>query len=119
LYGATWSLQGGQWVFDSGVNYADGVNIVQQVPASQIDAAASNLNDITCAHLVYTDSSGVKHSLWYHTAKNLYYIITNFKQMLEQTPQFHHSHLLLAFWYRATWEPGDLWPMLNKVLPNV
>ncbi len=118
LYGATWSLQGGQWVFDGGVNYADGVNIVRQVPASQIDTAASNLNDVTCAHLVYTDSSGIKHSLWYHTAKNLYYIITNFKQILEQVPQFNHSHLQVAFWYRATWEPGDLWPMLNTVLPN-
>ena len=33
LYGATWSLQGGQWVFDGGVNYADGVALVQQIPA--------------------------------------------------------------------------------------
>ena len=69
-------------------------------------------------HLVYTDSSGVKHSLWYHTAKNLYYVITNFKQILEKVPQFGHSHLQIAVWYRATWEPGDVWPMLTKVLPN-
>jgi len=118
LYGATWSLQGGQWVFAGGVNYADGVALVNQIPASQIDTANSNLNDLTCAHLVYTDSSGVKHSLWYHTAKNLYYIISNFRQILEQTPQFHHSNLQIAMWYRATWEPSDVWKMIDPILPN-
>src|SRR6266446_5767854 len=118
LYGATWRLQGGQWVFDSGVNYQDALALVSQIPASQIDAGASNLNDPTCAHLVYTDSSGVEHSLWYHTAKNLYYIITNFQKILQQVPQFGHNHLQIAVWYRATWEPGDLWPMIDNVLPN-
>jgi hypothetical protein len=118
LYGATWHQSGGQWVFDGGVNYADGVALVQQIPASQVDTAASNLNDPTCAHLVYTDSSGVRHSVWYHTAKNLYYIISNFRKIIEQAPQFDHSHLQIAVWYRATWEPGDVWPMLRNVLPN-
>ncbi len=118
LYGAIWHLSGGRWVFDSGINYADGVALVQKIPASQVDAAASNLNDPTCVRLVYTDSSGVQHSLWYHTAKNLYYIISNFRQILEQTPQFGHRHLQIAVWYRATWEPGDVWPMLRNVLPN-
>ena len=118
LYGATWRLSGGKWVFDGGVNYSDGVALVQQIPSSQIDKAASNLNDPTCAHLVYTDSSGVEHSLWYHTARNLYYIISNFRKMIEQVPQFDHSHLQIAVWYRATWEPGDVWPMLKDVLPN-
>ncbi|MGI9058063.1 MAG: hypothetical protein ACR2H5_05755 [Ktedonobacteraceae bacterium] len=118
LYGATWSLQGGQWVFNGGVNYADGVAQVQQIPASEIDTANSNMNDLTCAHLVYTDASGVKHSMWYHTAKNLYYIINNFRQVLKQTPQFHHSNLLIAVWYRATWEPGEVWKMLTPILPN-
>jgi hypothetical protein len=118
LYGASWRLQGGNWTFEAGVNYQDGVNIASQIAPSQIDSNASDLNDPTCAHLVYTDSAGVKHSLWYHTAKNLYYIITNFRQILEQTPQFKHSHLLIAVWYRASWEPGDVWSMLKPVLPN-
>lgn len=118
LYGATWKLENGNWVFDTGVNYSDGVALVSQIPQSQIDTAASNLNDSTCAHLVYTDSRGVKHSLWYHTAKNLYYIISNFEKILNQVPQFKHSHLQIAVWYRATWEPGDVWSLVDTILPN-
>ncbi len=118
LYGASWRLEGGQWVFDTGVTYQDAQALISQIPPSQIDATASNLNDPTSAHLVYTDSSGVEHSMWYHTAKNLYYIITNFKSILQQVPQFRNSHLQIAVWYRATWEPGDLWPMIDNVLPN-
>ena len=118
LYGATWRLENGNWVFDTGVNYADGQALVSQIPQSEIDAAASNLNDPTCAHLVYTDSSGVKHSLWFHTAKNLYYIISNFEKILNQVPQFKHSHLQIAVWYRATWEPGDVWSLIDNILPN-
>jgi len=118
LYGASWHLEGGQWVFDTGVTYQDAQALISQIPPAQIDATASNLNDPTSAHLVYTDSSGVEHSMWYHTAKNLYYIITNFKSILQQVPQFRNSHLQIAVWYRATWEPGDLWPMIDNVLPN-
>lgn len=118
LYGATWRFEGGKWVFDTGVNYADGQALVSQIPQSQIDTAASDLNDPTCAHLVYTDSSGVKHSLWFHTAKNLYYVISNFEKMLKQVSQFGHSNLQIAVWYRATWEPGDVWPLIDNILPN-
>ena len=118
LYGATWRMENGNWVFDTGVNYADGQAIVSQIPQSQIDTVASDLNDPTCAHLVYTDSNGVKHSLWFHTAKNLYYIISNFEKILKQVPQFGHSNLQIAFWYRATWEPGDVWPLIDNLLPN-
>lgn len=118
LYGASWHLEGGQWVFDTGVTYQDAQALISQISPSQIDATASNLNDPTSAHLVYTDSSGVEHSMWYHTAKNLYYIITNFKSILQQVPQFRNSYLQIAVWYRATWEPGDLWPMIDHVLPN-
>src|SRR5713101_2663285 len=118
LYGASWHLEGGQWVFDTGVTYQDAQALISQIPPAQIDATASNLNDPTSAHLVYTDSSGVEHSMWYHTAKNLYYIITNYKSILQQVPQFRNSHLQIAVWYRATWEPGDLWPMIDNVLPN-
>ena len=118
LYGATWRLENGNWVFDTGVNYADGVALVSKIPQSEIDAAASNLNDPTCAHLVYTDSNGIKHSLWYHTAKNLYYVISNFEKILNQVPQFKHSHLQIAVWYRATWEPGGVWSLVDNILPN-
>ncbi|MGZ3630145.1 MAG: hypothetical protein ACXVDN_21100 [Ktedonobacteraceae bacterium] len=118
FYGATWRLVNGNWVFDTGVNYADGVALVSKIPQSEIDTAASDLNDPTCAHLVYTDSSGVKHSLWYHTAKNLYYVISNFEKILNQVPQFKHSHLHIAVWYRATWEPGDVWSLIDNILPN-
>ena len=118
LYGATWRLENGNWVFDTGVNYADGVALVSKIPQSEIDAAASNLNDPTCAHLVYTDSNGVKHSLWYHTAKNLNYIISNFEKILKQVPQFGHHNLQIAVWYRATWEPGDVWSLIDNILPN-
>ena len=118
LYGATWRMEGGQWVFDSGVNYQDAQALISQIPASEIDAGMSDLNDTTSAHLVYTDTSGVQHSLWYPTARNLAYIISNFQQMLAQTPQMTHDHLMLAFWYRATWEPGGLWSMIDKTLPN-
>jgi len=118
LYGASWRLENGNWIFDNGVNYADGVALVSQIPQSQIDTAASDLNDPTCAHLVYTDSKGVKHSIWYHTAKNLYYVISNFEKILKQVPQFGHSNLQIAVWYRATWEPGDVWSLIDNILPN-
>ncbi|HWZ20548.1 MAG TPA: hypothetical protein VNW73_17260 [Ktedonobacteraceae bacterium] len=118
LYGATWRMQGGKWVFDTGVNYADGQALVSQIPQSEIDTAASDLNDPTCAHLVYTDSGGVKHSLWFHTAKNLYYVISNFEKILKQVPQFGHHYLQIAVWYRATWEPGDVWSLIDNILPN-
>lgn len=118
LYGATWHWDGSNWVFDGGANYQDAQALAGQIPVSEIDTSSSNLNDPYAAHIVYTDTSGVKHALWYHTAKNLYRIITEFQRILEQVPQFNHSHLQIAVWYRATWEPGDLWAMLDPVLSN-
>src|SRR5258706_3582669 len=118
LYGAWWHLSGGQWIFDGGANYSDAQAFVSRLNPSEIDVAATNLNDSTSAHVVYTDSSGVEHALWYHTAKNLYYVITNFQQILKKVPQFKNSYLQIAVWYRATWEPGDVWPMLDRILPN-
>jgi len=118
LYGATWHWNGSSWVFDGGANYQDAQVLAGQIPAPEIDTSSSNLNDPYAAHIVYTDTSGVKHALWYHTAKNLYRIITEFQRILEQVPQFNHSHLQIAVWYRATWEPGDLWAMLDPVLSN-
>lgn len=118
LYGATWHWDGSNWVFDGGANFQDAQVLAGQIPASEIDTSSSNLNDPYAAHIVYTDTSGIKHALWYHTAKNLYRIITEFQRILEQVPQFNHSHLQIAVWYRATWEPGDLWAMLDPVLSN-
>ena len=118
LYGATWHWDGSNWVFDGGANFQDAQVLAGQIPASEIDTSSSNLNDPYAAHIVYTDTSGIKHALWYHTAKNLYRIITEFQRILEQVPQFNHSHLQIAVWYRATWEPGDLWAMLDPVLAN-
>jgi len=116
LYGASWHLSGGKWIYD-GPDYDDARAFVSQLDPAEIDAAASNLHDSTSAHVVYTDTSGVEHALWYPTAQNLYYIITNFQQILKKTPQFQNRYLQVAFWYRATWEPTALWPMLAKVLP--
>jgi hypothetical protein len=118
LYGASWYREGEKWVFDRGVTYQEAQTLVEQVPQAQIDIGASDLNDSYAAHLVYTDASGVKHALWYHTARNLLHIITEFRQVLEQEPNFANSHLQIAAWYRATWEPGDLWSLLLPVLPN-
>ncbi len=116
LYGATWHYSGGQWIFDSGVLYQDAQALVAQIPASEINSGMSNLNDATSAHIVYTDASGVEHAMWYHTAKNLYYIISNFDKILQQTPQFGNNHLQIAVWYRATWEPGDVWQMIDPLI---
>jgi hypothetical protein len=121
LYGATWHMDsGGAWVFDGGINYADAVALVRSIPASEVDQGASNLNDPYAAHLVYTDASGVKHAVWYHTAENLRRIIIQFEAILQQTSQFSsaHAHLVIAVWYRATWEPTTLWRSLLPVLPS-
>ena len=118
LYGAWWHQSGSHWIFDGGANYSDAQAFVSQLNPSEIDVANTNLNDPTSAHVTYTDSAGEVHALWYHTAKNLYYVITNFEQVLKKVPQFKNSYLQIAVWYRATWEPGDVWAMLNNVLPN-
>jgi hypothetical protein len=118
LYGASWHYSGGQWIFDGGVLYQDAQALVARIPTAEINSGMSNLNDATSAHIVYTDSSGVEHSMWYHTAKNLYYLISNFEKILQQTPQFGSNHLQIAVWYRATWEPGDVWQMIDPLLPN-
>ena len=121
LYGAMWRQDtAGNWVFDGGINYLDAVKLVSQIPHAQIDTANTNLEDPYCAHIVYTDSTGVTHSVWYHTAKNLYNIVSEFKAILDHTPQFSNpgGQFQIAAWYRATWEPGDLWRMLTNVVPN-
>src|SRR2546421_1895470 len=58
LYGATWHLEGGNWVFDGGVNYADGVNVVQQIALSQIDRGTTDRIYISWSTIRYTASAG-------------------------------------------------------------
>jgi len=37
--------------------------------------------------------------------------------MLQQTRQFGKSHLQIAVWYRATWEPANVWTLIDPLLP--
>lgn len=116
FYGATWHLANGKWNYDDQV-YQDAQQIAASIPASEINSAMTNLNDPTAAHIVYTDTSGVEHALWFQTAQNLYNIISQFKQMLRQTPQFGKSHLQIAVWYTATWEPIGIWTKIDPLVP--
>jgi spore germination protein YaaH len=116
LYGATWHLASGQWVYD-GQLYEDAQQLIASIPASEINASMTNLDDPIAAHTVYTDASGVEHSLWFQTAQNLYNIIAEFKQILRQTPQFGKGHLQIAVWYTATWEPAGIWTKIDPLLP--
>jgi hypothetical protein len=88
---------------------------VNQVTSAQIDVAASNLHDPYAPHIVYTDTSGVKQSLWYLTSQSLYNIITGFWQTLAQEPQFANSRLQIAVWWRTTREPMDFWARLDTL----
>jgi hypothetical protein len=116
FYGATWRLDNGNWVFNSGINDKVAQNLIADIPAAQIDQTASNLNDATSVHITYTDSSGIQRTVWYPSGKNLVNIVTEFRQILNQTPQFQHSQLAVAFWYRAAWEPDDVWTPLDAAL---
>jgi len=115
LYGDTWHWENGGWVYDGGVSYQAEQTIINQLTPVQIDQANSSLHDLYAPHVVYTDTSGVKHSLWPLTGKNLYYIIVGFWQALEQVPQFADGRLQIAVWYRTTLEPQDFWSLLNTL----
>ena len=115
FYGALWHVANGQWIFD-GVLYQDAQQLIARVPADEINRSMTNLDDPTAAHIVYTDASGVEHALWFQTAKNLYGIISDFKKILQQTPQFGKSHLQIAVWYRASWEPVAVWTLIDPLL---
>jgi hypothetical protein len=116
FYGATWRLDSGNWVFNSGINGKVAQNLIANIPSSQIDQTTSDLNDPASVHLTYTDSSGVQRTVWYPSGKNLVNIVTEFRQILKQTPQFQKSQMAIAFWYRASWEPDDVWTPLNAAL---
>jgi len=109
LYGNTWHQANGQWVFDNTIDYQDAMNIVDQVSQGQIDQANSNLQDPYQPHLVYTDTSGVKQSLWFMTAQSLHNIMHDFQTILRKQPRFAPGSLQFAVWWRTTAEPGDFW----------
>lgn len=115
LYGNTWHWENNGWVFDGDVTFQNAQDLVQQVSAGQVDQGASDLQDPYAPHLVYTDAAGVKHSLWYLTAKSLYVIVTGFWQTLQQVSQFGNNRLQIAVWWRTTLEPGDFWPLLDTL----
>ncbi|MBO0781626.1 MAG: hypothetical protein J2P37_22625, partial [Ktedonobacteraceae bacterium] len=118
LYGASWHMQGGGWVFEGGIDYVEAQKRVEQVPDGSIDAKNSDLKDAASAHLVYTDAGGVKRALWYHTAQNLYNIVLGFHQALDQVPELKDKHMQIAMWYRQTSEPGAVWDLIAPLLPN-
>ena len=115
LYGNTWHQANGQWVFDNIIDYQDAMNIVNNVGQSQIDQAASNLQDPYQPHLVYTDSSGVQQSLWFMNAQSLRHIIHDFQNILRKQPKFAPASLQFAVWWRTTAEPGDFWSKVNSL----
>jgi hypothetical protein len=118
LYGAAWRMHNGNWTFDNGVTYQEAQTLIAGLSTTQIDQGMSDLNDPSSAHITYADANGVMHTVWYPTGKNLVNIVTGFRQILEQTPQFKGGQLAVAIWYTALWEPGDLWPSLNPVLTS-
>jgi hypothetical protein len=85
------------------------------VSPGQVDQGASDLQDPYAPHLVYTDTAGVRYSLWYLTAKSLYTIVTGFWQILQQVSQFGNNRLQIAVWWRTTLEPGDFWSLLDTL----
>lgn len=115
LYGDSWHWENNDWVYDNQITYQDAQNIVQQLTPAQIDTSASDLQDIYEPHMVYTDTSGVKHSLWFPTPKSLYTIITGFWEALQEEPQFGNNRLQIAVWWRTTQEPHDFWPLLDTL----
>lgn len=118
LYGNGWHQSNAIWTFDGIISYQEAQRIRSQVPASRIDTTASNLDGPTDTYLVYSDEAGVKRALWYHSARNLYTLISAFSRTLEEMPEFGTAVPQIAVWYRNTQEPGELWPMLVTSLPN-
>lgn len=118
LYGAAWRMNNGNWTFNNGVTYQEAQTLIANLPPTQINQDTSDLNDPTSAHLTYTDTHGVTRTVWYPTERNLVNIVTEFRKVLEQTPQFKGGQLAIAVWYTAQWAPSDLWSSLNPVLTS-
>jgi len=113
LYGASWHRENGGWVFDGILTYQAAHTLAQQATPSQIAAAASAPQDFFNPHVVYTDASGVKHAVWYVTARGLYVTIVTFWEMLRQEPEFGNSGIQIALWWRTTQELPGFWPLLD------
>jgi spore germination protein YaaH len=115
LYGDVWHWSNGGWVFDGDLTFEASQAILNQLTPAQIDAAATDEQDVYAPHIVYTDASGVKHSLWYLAPQNLYNVITGFWQSIQMEPQFNSTHLQIAVWWRTNEEPRNFWPLLDKL----
>lgn len=115
LYGDIWHWENNGWIFDGLITFEAAQTLMRQAMPAHIDANASKLQDPYAPHFVYIDTSGVKHAVWYPTDKSLYDIIAGFWQVLKQEPQFAHSRLQIAVWWRTTEEPQDFWPLLDTL----
>lgn len=115
LYGNTWHMANGQWAFDGLIDYQDAMHIVDSLNLSQIDQAQSNLQDPYQPHLVYTDSSGVKQSLWFMNGLSLRNIMHDFQNILRQQSQFARGNLQFAIWWSTTAEPADFWQKVDAL----
>jgi hypothetical protein len=113
LYGNSWHQANGQWVFDGIIAYQNALNIVNTVSQAQIDQADSSLQDPYQPHLVYTDASGVKQSLWFMTGQSLHNIMHDFQNILRKQPRSAPASLQFAVWWRTTAEPGDFWSQVD------
>lgn len=115
LYGDFWHQVGGRWVFDNTIDYQSAQQIVQRVSQSQIDQANTNLQDPYQPHLVYTDASGVKQSLWFMDSRSLYNVMHDFQNILRKQPHFAQGRLQFAIWWSTTAEPVGFWEQVNKL----
>lgn len=115
LYGNTWHMVKGQWVFDGIIDYQDAMKTVDQVNLGQIDQADSSLQDTYQPHLTYTDASGVKQALWFMNAQSLHNIMHDFQDILRKRLQLAQGHLQFAVWWRTTAEPAGFWAKVNTL----
>lgn len=115
LYGNSWHMKNGQWVFDDIIDYQDAMKIVDQTNQGQVDQANSSLQDAYQPHLVYTDASGVKQSLWFMSGLSLHNIMRDFQKILRQQPHFAQGQFQFAVWWRTTAEPADFWQKVDTL----
>lgn len=115
LYGNTWHQVQGRWVFYNIIDYQNAMQIVDQVSQARIDQADSDLQDPYQPHLVYTDTSGVKQSLWFMNGQSLANIMHDFQNILRKQAHFAPPSLQFAVWWRTTAEPGDFWGKVDRL----
>lgn len=115
LYGNSWHMANGQWVFDGIVAYQSAMNTIDGLNQGAIDAANSNLRDSYQPHLIYTDSDGVKQSLWFMNAQSLENVMHDFQNALRKEPGFSQGKLQFAVWWRTTDEPAGFWQKADSL----